>query len=217
MSTGSGPLWPAVPSRTWRLVAVSKVKFVWNIYCRLHADSVLPFLHWDYFSLVDQCSWTVSPGSMGSCLTALQLWQMSLRFSSHRAFPGSCHKQMSQRFLLMPPHQCPMLNTRQEKTPSCHLTVALSVPLMTHIPNLTAPLTGSVRTFNQRCCSVCCVLHYSVTSTSIHCDFPLRLTGLASWSSTTSWMPPPCFQCWLCTSGTGRRFWIFALPLEAKP
>ena len=163
------------------------------------------FIRWDFFSPAGQCSWTLNPGNMGSCWIALQPWQISHSFSSHRVSPGSCHRLTSPRW------------TRQEKTPCCPLTASPSALLMTPVLNVSASLLHSVRTFHPIRLSLCPVLLYSVTSTHTHWGFPLRLTGLASWSSTTSWTLPPCFLCWPYKSEMEKRFWIFAPPRGGKP
>lgn len=217
MSTSTGPIWPAVQSGTWRLVGICKVNFVWHNYCNLHTDTFVPVLHWDCVSPAEQCSWTLTLGNMGSCSTASVLWQTSHRFSNRRAFPHCCCERMPLRRFVMAHQQCQILNTKQENTLCYHLTTSPSGLVMSPISDLTATRMHSVRTFNQSLHSVCPVLHYNVTSTHTPSGFPLRPTGLASWSSTTSWMLLPCFRCWLYKSEMGRKFWIFVLLLGAKP
>lgn len=164
----------------------------------------------------EKSSWTHTLGSMRSCLTVSALWQTSHRLFNRRDFPHSCHKRMHQHWFIMALQQCQILRTKQEMTQFCKLTAFQSAPRMTLMTNLAALLMHLKQRFH-RLRSVSPLLHYSVTSTRILCGSPLNLTYLDSWSSTTSWMLPPCFQCWLLMSEMEKRFWIFALLLEAKP
>lgn len=160
-------------------------------------------------------SWTRTPGSMRSCLTVSALWRTSHRLSNPRDFPQSCHKRMHQHWFIMALQQCQILKTKQEMTHFCKLTAFPSALGMTLMTSLAALLMYLLQSFHHL--QPVSPLHYSVTSTRIHCGSPPRFTYLDSWNSTTSWMLPLCFQCWLLRSEMERQFWIFALLLEAKP
>lgn len=168
-----------------------------------------------HFSSEKSC-WTHMPGSMRSCLTASALWRTSHRLSNQRDFPHSCHKRMHQHWFIMALQQCQILKTKQEMTHFCKLTAfpcsALGMTLVTSLAALLMCLLQSSHHLQPISRP-----HYSVTFTRIPCGSPLRLTYLDNWNSTTSWMLPPCFQFWLWRSEMEKRFWIFALLLEAKP
>lgn len=217
MSASPGQLWPAVQSGTRRPVAICKVNVLLKYITACTWTTLVPFLNLDCLFPTEQCSWTLTLGSMASCWTASALWRASHRSSSLRAFIHCCLRTVSPRSFVMTSQQSLILNTKQEKTLRFHLTTFQSSLLMTFLSNLTAALMCSLKILNQSLHWVYPVLHYSVTSTRTHCASPLRLTGLASWSSTTSWMLPPCCQCWLWTSQMGRRFWISARHRGVKP
>lgn len=143
----------------------------------------------------EKSSWTHTPGSMPSCLTVSALWRTSHRFSNHRDFPHSCHKRTHQHWFTMAPQQCQILKTKQEMTHFCKLAAFPSALWMTLMSSLAALLMRLLQSFHHL--QSVSPLHYSVTSTRIRCDSPLRFTYLDNWNSTTCWMLPHCFQCWL--------------------
>lgn len=152
------------------------------------------FLYWGCFSAAGQFSWTLPPGSMELCSTASALWQTSHRFSIRRDFLHYSHKQMCPHCPVMVPQKCQILDTKREKTHFCSLHISPSALLMTFKSGLTVPAMHPPKIVERNYLFRFPVLHYSVTSTHSHCDSPLSLTGLASWSSTTSWTLPLCFQ-----------------------